>query len=99
MRQIWLSSTERGICIPNLGRFLVSNNLVKIDNLGGIFTGQEITPLDICHTNLSIRSLVTVEIFLSRVHPFLALLLNLGQFIYFVPPYTWFLLHLLGSKK
>ena len=44
MRQLWLSSQTLGICIPNLVHSLASNNLVKIDNLGGIFLRAETSP-------------------------------------------------------
>ena len=33
MQQLWFLSPEFGICIPNLGLFLASDNLVKIDSL------------------------------------------------------------------
>ena len=45
MQQIWLSSPALGSCIPNLGRFLASNNLVKIDNLEQYFYGPIDHPL------------------------------------------------------
>ena len=85
MRQLWLSSPALGSCITNLGRFLASNNLAKSDSLDNPFTNQEITPLDIYHPNLSVRSSVTVEILSSQVRSFFALLLNLGHFGHFGP--------------
>ena len=33
MRQLWFSSPSLGTCIHNLGRFLASNKLAKVDNL------------------------------------------------------------------
>ena len=72
MQQLWLSYPALGICIPNLGSFKASNNLVKIDTLENPFTGQDINPLDICHPNISVRNPVTVEIIFSQVHPVLA---------------------------
>ena len=45
MRQLWLLSTALGICIPNLGHFLESNNLAKIDNLEKYFYGMIDHPL------------------------------------------------------
>ena len=62
------------------------------------FVGQEITPLDIYHPDISFRSPVTVEIFLYQMRPFLALLLNLGHFGHFVSASTEFLQNFLGSK-
>ena len=37
MQKLWLSSPALGICIPNLGYLLASNNLAKIDNLEKYF--------------------------------------------------------------
>ena len=51
-----------------------------MDNMENPFMGREITPLDICHPNFSVRSPVTVDILFSQVRPFLDLLLNLGHF-------------------
>ena len=39
MRQLWLLSPALGSCMTNLGRFLASNNLAKIDNLEKTFYG------------------------------------------------------------
>ena len=36
------------------------------------FTGRDITPLDICHSNISVKSPVRGEISLLKPHPFLA---------------------------
>ena len=44
------------------GTFLANNKLAKIDNLENIYSGQEITPLEIFHPNLNVRSPVIVEI-------------------------------------
>ena len=85
MQQLWLSSPALGTCIPNLGRFKASNNLVKWTVWKNTFTGQDITPLYICHPNIT-------------VHLFLALLLNLVHFGHFAPVSTLFLQHFLGSK-
>ena len=41
------------------------------------FMGQDITPLDIWHSNISFINPVIVEILFSQVCQFLALLLNL----------------------
>ena len=88
MQRLWLSSPALGSCIPNLGRFLAINSLVKIDYLENTFTSQDITPLDICYPILDVRSPVTVEILFSQVRPFLALLLNLGYFGHLEPAST-----------
>ena len=88
MQQLLLSSPTLGSCIPNLGRCLAHNNLVKINNLEKYFMDQEITPLDIYHPNLTFISLFKVEIFFSQVHPFLALLFNLGHFGHLEPAST-----------
>ena len=98
MQQLRLSSPALGSCIPNLGYFLASNNLVKSENLENTFTGREISPLAICHPNISVRSPFTFEILFSQVRPFLALLLNLGHFGHFSPASTSFIQNLLGSK-
>ena len=45
MRQLWLSSPASGSCIPNLGRFLASNNLSKINNMEKYFCGPIYYPL------------------------------------------------------
>ena len=63
------------------------------------FTGRDITALYTLHTNISVSILVTVELFFSQQRPFLALLLNLGHLGHFVPASTYFLQHLLKTKK
>ena len=70
-----------------------------MENLDHPFTGRDITPLDTCHKNLIIRSIVIVEILFSEVNPFLALLLTFGHFDHFLPSSTKCLQHFLGSKK
>ena len=45
MQQLWLSSPALGSCIPNLGRFLASNNLAKMENLEKSFYGTGDHPL------------------------------------------------------
>ena len=45
MRQIWLSYLALGSYIPNLGRFLASNNLAKMENMEKYFHGPRDHPL------------------------------------------------------
>ena len=59
-----------------------------MEHLENTFTRQDITPLEICNTNLSVKSLVIGESLFSQVHLFLALQLNLGRFGHLVPAST-----------
>ena len=45
MRQLWLSSQELGSCIPNLGHFLASDNLAKIENTEEYIYGRGYHPI------------------------------------------------------
>ena len=45
MQKLWLSSPELGSRIPNLGRFLASDDLAKIKYLEQIFYGPRYHPL------------------------------------------------------
>ena len=100
MGQLWFSYLAFGSCTPSLGTFLASNNLAKIYNPERQkIPRQEIIPLDTCNKNLIIRSMGTVEILFYQVHPFSALLPNLGHFGHFLPASKQFLQYFLGSKK
>ena len=78
MQQLWFLYPALGICIPNLGSFLASNKSATIENLEKkSLMGQDITPLYICHQNISFRSSVREELLFSQVQPVLSLILNL----------------------
>ena len=101
MQQLWLLSPALGSCISNLGRFLASNNIVRIKNLEQYFYGPINQPLwtsAIQNLVSEVRSSVVIEISFSQVRPYLDLLLNLRHFGHFALASTSFLQHLLGSK-
>ena len=66
VQQPFLSHPALGSCIPDLGHFFAINNWAKMENLVKYFYGQDITPLEISHQNLSIRSLVSGGLFFLR---------------------------------
>ena len=55
MQQLWLSSPALGSCLPSLGRFKASNNLVKLTNFGMILLQAKISP----HWTSAIQILVS----------------------------------------
>ena len=63
-----------GICIHNLGHFLASKNLAKIENAENPFMGQEITALDIYHQNdkLLIRYWIITDNHIHKTHPIMS---------------------------
>ena len=78
--------------------FLAVYNLVKNFKKNPL-ADEEITSLDICHSNLSVRRPVRDEIFLLKPRPFLTWGHNQSLFCPFIPGSTQFQQHFLGSKK
>ena len=60
--------------------FLAGYNLSKNSKFSNFFLSQDTSPLDICHSNISIRSSVRGEIFLLKLCPFLAQEHNMKHF-------------------
>ena len=78
-----------------LRRFLAVYNLVKksINNFKS-FTGGDITPLDICHSNISVRRPEIGEVFILKPRPFLDRDIILDAMAIFVLVTTQFLKHI-----
>ena len=73
--------------MPNLGYFLVSNSLSKIDNLVKYFYTPRYHLLGRLSSKYEHRKSIQRGVLLSQVLPFLALLINLGHFGHLVPGY------------
>ena len=79
---------QLGISVHNLECFNHITTYPKSRICKNPFTGQEITPLDICHKKISIRSTVREEILFLNLRQFLARGHIFERFGHFIPGST-----------